>query len=87
MLCGFAFEAGAAGRAIDDDQADALLSSQPPAGAHTFLWLHFNLANQASERWLRQRLALPDAFYESFEHSTSTRVEVAEDSLVPSSTT
>jgi zinc transporter len=58
------------------------VSAQPPAGADRFLWLHFNLANQASERWLRQRLALPDAFYESLEHSTSTRVEVAEDSLV-----
>jgi zinc transporter len=56
----------------------------PEAGAAgSFLWLHFNLANQASVRWLRQRLALPAEFYESLEEQhNATRVEAATSAVV-----
>ena len=37
-------------------QALDLLAQPEPAG---FVWLHFNLAHTASEKWMRERLALP----------------------------
>jgi zinc transporter len=41
-----------------------------------FLWLHLSLSNTASERWMRNHLSLPDAFYQSLhEQISSTRVE------------
>jgi zinc transporter len=53
---------------------------EPP---DSFLWLHFSLANTASEPWLRRHLALPDAFYESLhENVASTRLEQEDDALV-----
>src|SRR5262249_19754132 len=48
----------------------------------SFLWLHFGLSNSASERWLRQHLALPNTFYESLRENPSTRVEAVDDALL-----
>jgi zinc transporter len=54
---------------------------QPPAGQ--FTWLHFNLSNTASERWLRAHADLADEFYETLHQgSRSTRIEVADDALI-----
>jgi len=48
-----------------------------------FVWLHFSLSNAASERWMRQHLQLPDAFYGLLrENVGSTRLEMEEDALV-----
>jgi len=53
----------------------------PPKGE--FLWLHFNLANTASEKWLREHAGIPDEFYETLhEGSHSTRIEIADNSLI-----
>jgi zinc transporter len=57
------------------------LSAPAAQSGGAFLWLHFNLANVASERWLRQ-LELPDAFYDALNHVQSTRVELAGTSVV-----
>lgn len=90
LLCGYVFVCGGAGRAVDADEAAAHLAAhvtvpleggQPIAG-DTFLWLHFNSANQASQRWLLQRVPLPDAFHTLLHHPTSTRVEVADNWLL-----
>lgn len=54
-----------------------------PACRHDFLWLHFNLANTQSLRWLQRHAALPPVFYAALrEGLTSTRIERADDSLV-----
>ncbi len=48
-----------------------------------FVWLHFNLAHTAAEKWLRNHLQLSDVFYESLKDgSRSTRVELDDDVLV-----
>jgi zinc transporter len=48
-----------------------------------FLWLHFSLSNQASERYLRRALALPDAFFESLSGTVgSTRLEQDDGALI-----
>jgi len=83
LVCGYLFEPGVAGRAIECDEAEAWLGSvgEPPGSA--FLWLHFSLVNTASEAWLAQHLELPEAFYDALrEGSRSTRVEHVDDALV-----
>ncbi|NVO05889.1 MAG: transporter, partial [Rhodoferax sp.] len=59
-------------------QADAAIQPQPG-----FVWLHFNLAHTAAEKWMREHLTLSGQFYESLrEGSRSTRVELDDDMLV-----
>ncbi|MBB5421367.1 zinc transporter [Paraburkholderia atlantica] len=86
MVCGFRFSPTLAGRPIDADEvidwfrergddADAKDTSE-------FLWLHFNLAHSASERWMRTQLDLPDTFFDALrEGSHSTRIEHADGAL------
>jgi zinc transporter len=82
LLCGYVFEPGQVGRPIDADTGCETLTGLAEPGEAAFVWLHFNLANQASLRWLRQRLSLPLEFYESLEQRSSTRVEVVPVGLV-----
>jgi zinc transporter len=79
MVCAYAFARGEAGRAIDFHEAAALLSAPGPRGG--FLWLHFSLANSASERWLRRHTQLPAAFFEP-QTGASTRLEVIDEALM-----
>jgi zinc transporter len=78
LVCAFALPPDRPGRPIAADEAVSLLASEDTS---EFLWLHFSLANTASERWLRQHTALPDAFFEPHDTS-STRLEVIEDGLM-----
>src|SRR5262245_29934845 len=49
----------------------------------SFVWLHFSLANAASERWLRRYLDLPEDFYQSLtDTASSTRLEHYGDQLL-----
>ncbi|MEX3816721.1 magnesium transporter CorA, partial [Paraburkholderia sp. BR13439] len=62
MVCGFRFLPTLAGRPIDADEViDWFRESEDDADATAkdggeFLWLHFNLAHSASERWMRTQL-------------------------------
>jgi zinc transporter len=83
MVWGYLFAPGRPPDLVDCDAAAGLLAGRSGPRADWFLWLHFSLANAASERWLRQNLSLPDAFHESLHESVgSTRLEQAGDSLV-----
>jgi zinc transporter len=80
LVCGYLFATEARGGAVDGDAAALWLKSPEPG---TFLWLHFNVANAAADRYMQQHLDLPDVFRESLhEDSGSTRVEQAGDWLV-----
>ena len=79
MVCAYAFVRGGPGRAVDFNEAAALLLA-PPGERAEFLWLHFSLANAASGRWLREHARLPDTFFET-QDSASTRLEVTDDAL------
>jgi zinc transporter len=81
LVWGYAFAPGAAGRVIDAEAALAELAGL--ASGDAFVWLHFNVANAASERWMRQHLDLPASFLHSLHEATSsTRVEQAGEWLV-----
>lgn len=73
LITGFRFRPGQEGEPLDGDTA---LSQLNATQGDEFLWLHFNLANAASERWMRNHLDLPDEFYETrHQGSRSTRIE------------
>jgi zinc transporter len=53
------------------------------ASSDAFLWLHFAVSNVASERFMREHLALPDVFYEMMKDGAgSTRLEQDESRLI-----
>ena len=85
LICGFRFAAGGTGEPINVQQA--LLWLQQDAAATStdggFVWLHFNLAHGATQRWLRDNLQWSEVFHESLKAgSKSTRVELDDDMLV-----
>jgi zinc transporter len=83
LVCGYVFSPGGAGRAIGSDEALAWLRMDPPGRGVDFLWLHFTLTNNASEKWLRECLALPEAFLDALrEGSRSARIEYSDGRLV-----
>ncbi|MTV37089.1 transporter [Duganella radicis] len=84
MVCGYLFGRGADGKGqpLDTDAACAWLK-QREQHPREFIWLHYNLANTASEKWLHEHTALPDEFYESLhEGQRSTRIELADNTLI-----
>jgi zinc transporter len=71
---------GATATQVDAADAAAWMARPDP---ERFTWLHFNLSNAASERWLRGHAGLPEEFYEILHQgSRSTRIEVADDALI-----
>ena len=48
-----------------------------------FLWLHFNLSQASTEKWLRDHIPLPPEFFEALQQgSCSTRIEQVDDGLI-----
>jgi zinc transporter len=83
LVWGYLFVAGEPARQISLDAAAECLALPPQTPLDTFLWLHFSLANAASEPWLRNNLALPDTFYNSLHGNVvSTSLELEADALV-----
>lgn len=79
LVWGFLLHGGATAPIDAQDAAQWLRAPVPGQ----FVWLHFNLSNAASERWLRAHAGLPDEFYETLHQgSRSTRIEVADDALI-----
>jgi len=68
---------------VQAPDAAALVAAASGAPGGHFFWLHFSLSNAASERWLRQHLALPDSFHLLLHEGVgSTRVEQDGESLL-----
>jgi zinc transporter len=83
LICGFLFESGGQGVAINALQAVRWLSQPLREAGPGFVWLHFNLAHTAAEKWMHDNVVLSDQFYESLrDGSRSTRVELDDDMLV-----
>src|SRR4030095_4503268 len=83
LLCGFLFATGASGRSVGSAEALAWLRGTHGAAETEFAWLHFDLSGNATERWLREHLALPQAFHDALHDGTrSTRVEYADGWLI-----
>ncbi|PWF55414.1 transporter [Massilia glaciei] len=84
LVWGFRFGPdGAAAEALDSVEAKAWMGDRARRGRGEFVWLHFNLSNAASEKWLKSHARLADEFYETLHQgSRSTRIELADDTLI-----
>ena len=83
LVCGFLFEPGSPGRSVSSAEALAWLRSKHSDADPEFAWLHFDLSGNATEPWLREHLALPEAFHSMLHDGTrSTRVEYADGWLI-----
>ncbi len=68
--------------AVPVNAADAIERMRAPLPGQ-FVWLHFNLSNAASERWLRSHADLGENFYEMLHQgSRSTRIEIDDSALI-----
>ncbi|NRR34099.1 transporter [Oxalobacteraceae bacterium] len=86
LVCGYLFggdgQSGSQGIPIESPQALQWLREREQH-PQQFIWLHFNLANTASEKWLHEHLQLPEEFHDSLhEGPRSTRIELADNTLV-----
>ena len=83
LICGFQFGEDGTGVQVDAAAAIQWLNQSDAINAKGFVWLHFNLAHTAAEKWMRDNVQLSDHFYESLhDGSRSTRVELDDDMLV-----
>jgi zinc transporter len=81
LICGFFFDLHGNGTPIGPQAAQQWLGST--RADKGFVWLHFNLAHSATERWLHTHLQLSPLFKESLKDgSRSTRVEMDDDTLI-----
>ena len=81
LICGFHF--GADGRGLPISSHQALLWLSGPLAPEGFIWLHFNLAHAATEKWLREHATPSGAFHDALrDGSRSTRVELDDETLV-----
>ena len=83
MVWGYRFAPDGYGRQIDGAGLSDALRSSPEVPTDGFLWLHFNLSQAATEKWLRAHLSLPEEYFEAW-HSglRSTRIEQIDNGLI-----
>ncbi|MDQ1832596.1 transporter [Massilia scottii] len=83
LVWGYLFGVSPEALAIDSAAALAWMRDHAANNPSQFIWLHFNLSNAASEKWLTTHANLADEFYETLHTgSRSTRIELAEDTLI-----
>lgn len=84
LICGYRFTPGSVAAPITTQAAlDHLRQSSDEPAADNFIWLHFNLANSITEKWLKQHLSLTDAFFDALhEGSRSTRIDHMDGALL-----
>ena len=65
------------------DDLSQLLDQHLKSPSGKLLWLHFNLSQASTERWLREHTPLPPEYFEALQQgSRSTRVEQVDDALL-----
>jgi len=82
LIWGFLFGWERRAIAIDSAAAAAWLQ-QPNPPENEFVWLHFNLSNTASEKWMREHAGVDEAFSQALhDGSRSTRIELGDSNLL-----
>ena len=86
LICGYLFGTDGLAQPLSTADAAEWLDAgpwPPGTGSAPFLWLHFNLAHAAAERWLLRHAGLSDTFFEALHDGLySTRIERSEQSLI-----
>lgn len=84
LVYGYLFPENGKGSPITTEQAmNWLTEAENDSSVTGFVWLHFNLTNAGSMRWMQHQLKLSPDFYETLQGgSSSTRIEFADDYLI-----
>jgi zinc transporter len=83
FVWGYSLDGAGNTQVVNASNLKVVLQTIPEASNRSFLWLHFNLSQASTERWLSENTALPPEFFEALHiGSRSTRVEVIDDSLI-----
>lgn len=83
LVCAYRFSPDGSGTVLENEGLSAWMEAAESQTPTSFIWLHFSLANAASERWLRRSLQLPEDFYQSLsDTASSTRLEQYGDQLI-----
>lgn len=68
---------------LQSDEVTGFFKQFPALANNEFLWLHFNLSQSSTEKWLRENARLPTEFFEALHQgSRSTRIELTDESLI-----
>jgi zinc transporter len=71
------------GEVVSIAELEAVTQQAQSENFEGFLWLHFNLSQASTEKWLHAHTTLPPEFYEALHQgSRSTRIELADDALI-----
>lgn len=82
MISGYLFEDRQAGRKIDSKTAQRWLECSA-TDSPDFIWLHFDLTNNATLRWLHDTLPISDRFYDAVrDPSRTTRLDNDGEALI-----
>ncbi len=80
LVWAYRLRAGQPAQAVGSDETLQEIDAQADG---RLLWLHFNLSQASTEKWLRENTPLPPEFYEALQHgSRSTRIEQVDDALI-----
>jgi zinc transporter len=83
LIWGFRFKPGQTASRINSVEAAEWLQGMQAHDPSEFIWLHFNLSNTASEKWMHEYAQVADEFNEVLhDGSRSTRIEVADKTLI-----
>jgi zinc transporter len=83
LIWGYRFSPGKAAQPVTSEEAVEAIGTISFEPSDDFFWLHFSLANSASESWLRQHFSLPPAFFDTLQTTVgATRLEQDDDFLV-----
>ena len=70
-------------RSLSLSEVPAISRAIETNDAGGFIWLHFNLSQASTEKWLREHTPLPPEFYEALQQgSRSTRIELVDNALI-----
>ena len=83
LVWGYWLQAGHDARAILSEDLNPALAQALDGTSPGFIWLHFNLSQASTEKWLRDHTPLPPEYFEALQQgSRSTRIELIDDGLV-----
>ena len=83
LVWAYRLRAGLAAESLSVTQLDEMFEADKEGTSDAPIWLHFNLSQASTERWLREHTPLPPEFYEALQQgSRSTRIELVDNALI-----
>ncbi len=83
LVWAYRIRPGQPAESLRNEDLEPAIGNASVSDTDTLLWLHFNLSQASTEKWLREHTPLPPEFYEALQlGSRSTRVEQVDDALI-----